>query len=214
MKLKLLYLLAAVPAIGAYIAYVNWPAANDGADANRAAYQVGDRIAPASAPAAAAPDSASFRQIAWEELLPPGWDPLAPFKGLPLDKLEDGDPRAQSALLKAREYWKQAPLRTEMDGQAVRLPGFVVSLAGEGERIREFLLVPYFGACIHVPPPPANQVLHVVAGKAHEGLRTMDTVWIAGTLRVERAETMMGDAGYAMRDAEVLPYAPPAGERR
>lgn len=212
MKLKLLYLLAAVPAIAAYLAYVQWSGRQDGGDGKPAAYQVGERIAPASAPAA--PATAAFREITWEALIPPGWDPLAPLKGLKLDQLADEDPRAQSALHKAREYWKEAPLRKEMDGQQVRLPGFVVSLAGEGERIQEFLLVPYFGACIHVPPPPLNQVVHVVAKAPHDSIRTMDTVWIAGTLRVERAETMMGDAGYAMRDAEVLPYSPPAPERR
>lgn len=220
MRLKLLYLLAAVPAAVAYVAYLQWPAGRDEAAAKPGAYQVGDRLAPASAPtSASASDSeprsgVAYREIAWDELIPPGWDPLAPLKGLQLNKLEDEDPRAQTALHKAREYWKEAPLRTEMDGQAVRLPGFVVSLAGEGERIQEFLLVPYFGACIHVPPPPLNQVVHVVAKAPHESIRTMDTVWIAGTLRVERAQTMMGDAGYAMRDAEVLPFSPPAPARR
>jgi hypothetical protein len=211
MKLKLLYLFAAAPAVVAYIAYMNWPSSKDASEARPAAYQVGERIAPG---AGTAPSSAAYREITWEELLPEGWDPLAPFKGLQLDKLEDDDPRAQTALYEARKFWKNAPLKAEMNGMAVRLPGFVVSLGGEGERIQEFLLVPYFGACIHVPPPPVNQVVHVIAKTAHEGIRTMDTVWITGTLRVERAETLMGDAGYAMRDAEVLPFSPPDNARR
>jgi hypothetical protein len=213
MRLKLLYLFAAVPAVAAYIAYVNWPSTRE-ASGDRPAYQVGERIAPAANTAPDAAASAAYREITWEELLPPGWDPLAPFKGLQLDKLQDDDPQAQTALDEARKYWNDAPLKAEMDGTRVRLPGFVVSLGGEGERLQEFLLVPYFGACIHVPPPPVNQVVHVVAKTAHEGIRTMDTVWISGTLRVERAQTLMGDAGYAMRDAEVAPFSPPAAERR
>ncbi|MFJ1254874.1 DUF3299 domain-containing protein [Cupriavidus sp. CuC1] len=66
--------------------------------------------------------------------------------------------------------------------------------------------MPYFGACIHVPPPPANQVVHVRTRQPLRGMRTMDTVWISGVLRVERAETMMGDAGYAISDARVEHY--------
>ncbi|WP_354684293.1 DUF3299 domain-containing protein [Cupriavidus necator] len=167
-------------------------------------YAVGQALTPPQASAVAA--DAVYREIGWKDLLPKAWDPMAPFKGLRLQDMADDDPRAQAALEKAKEYWRDAPVEPAMDGVAVRLPGFVVSLDGEGEAIREFLLVPYFGACIHVPPPPANQVVHVRAGKPLEGLRTMDTVWVSGTMRVERAETMMGDAGYAISGARVEAY--------
>ncbi len=150
----------------------------------------------------------TFREIDWQALLPKGWDPMAPFKGLRLDQMQDGDPQAQIALYKARKYWKTAPTEPSVDGKPIRLPGYVVSLDGEGEAIREFLLVPYFGACIHVPPPPSNQVVHVRTGKPLEGLRTMDTVWISGIMRVEHAETGMGDAGYAINAVRVEPYQP------
>jgi len=183
------------------------PAGNP-ASAARAEYAVGQPLAPA--PAAARPPDPAFREIDWQALLPRGWDPMAPFKGLKLDQMEDGDPRAQVALYKARQYWKNAPVERGLDGAPVRLPGFVVSLDAEGEAMREFLLVPYFGACIHVPPPPANQVIHVRTDQPLPGLRTMDTVWISGVMRVEHAETMMGYAGYAMQAARVEPYlAPP-----
>ncbi|MDW3687220.1 DUF3299 domain-containing protein [Cupriavidus sp. CV2] len=175
------------------------------ATAKPPAYAIGEALQPAPA----APDPA-LREIDWQALLPKGWDPLAPFKGLKLDALEDGDPRAQIALYRARQYWKNAPVESRIDGAAVRIAGFVVSLDGEGEAIREFLLVPYFGACIHVPPPPANQVIHVRTDKPLAGLRTMDTVWISGAMRVERADTMMGHAGYAMPAARVEPYLPPS----
>lgn len=155
-----------------------------------------------------APPAGNYREIDWQTLLPKGWDPMAPFKGLRLDEMEDNDPRAEIAMDKARKYWQSAPIEPSLDGTAVRLPGYVVSLDGEGEAIREFLLVPYFGACIHVPPPPSNQVVHVRTNRPLQGLRTMDTVWISGTMRVERAETMMGDAGYAMKDAVLAPYQP------
>ncbi|WP_420995033.1 DUF3299 domain-containing protein [Cupriavidus sp. 30B13] len=175
----------------------------------QSAYAVGQPL-PATATPARSPDAA-FREIGWQALLPRGWDPMAPFKGLRLAQMADGDPRAQVALYKARQYWKNAPVEHSLDGAAVRLPGFVVSLGAEGEAMREFLLVPYFGACIHVPPPPANQVIHVRTERPPPGLRTMDTVWISGVMRVERAETMMGEAGYAMPAARVEPYLAPGG---
>jgi len=189
--------------IAGLVRWLGWPSATE--PKSDPAYTVGQTLTPSPAAPAA---GTAYREIDWQALLPKGWDPMAPFKGLPLQEMEDGDPRAQAALEKARQFWRDAPIETALDGEAVRLPGFVVSLDGEGEAIREFLLVPYFGACIHVPPPPSNQVVHVRAAKPLEGLRTMDTVWISGVMRVERAETMMGDAGYAMHDARLEAYQP------
>jgi len=144
------------------------------------------------------------REIKWSELLPAGWDAKAPFQGLDLDKLEDGDPRAQEALARARDYWKSAPVERSLDGARVRLPGYVVPMSGDARIIGEFLLVPYFGACIHVPPPPANQIVHVKLDKpSRTPLRVMRAVWATGTLRVERLTSAMGDAGYALHNASV-----------
>jgi hypothetical protein len=69
--------------------------------------------------------------------------------------------------------------------------------------------VPYFGACIHTPPPPANQIVHVVADKPIKGLRTMDAVWVSGTLKPFRQDSAMGMSGYQMRAAVVAPYTAP-----
>lgn len=154
------------------------------------------------------------REIEWSALIPQGWDPMGPLRDLKLDQLADGDPRAQQALATAMEHWKNAPVEPALDGASVRIPGFVVSLGGEGEALREFLLVPYFGACIHVPPPPANQVIHVRLSEPARQFRTMDPVWVSGVMKIERAETMMGDSGYAMGSATVEAYAPPTSQSR
>ena len=61
--------------------------------------------------------------------------------------------------------WDNAPANPKLDNRRVSIAGFVVPLDGEREKTREFLLVPYFGACIHAPAPPANQVIHVVVSK-------------------------------------------------
>ncbi|HEY4316436.1 MAG TPA: DUF3299 domain-containing protein [Herbaspirillum sp.] len=174
-------------------------------------YKVGDRLAQAAAPAAA---KSPYRQILWDALMPADWDPMLPFKGLKLDTMQDGDPRAQKALWKAKKYWEKAPTNPKIDNVAVKIPGFVVSLEREGDALTEFLVVPYYGGCIHVPPPPLNQIIHVHSNKPVEGIRTMDAVWISGTLKIGTTETMMGVAGYNMLAQNVeryteAPDAPP-----
>ncbi|MDR2624733.1 MAG: DUF3299 domain-containing protein, partial [Zoogloeaceae bacterium] len=124
------------------------------------AYKVGDRLPGQGGNAQAA---SSYREITWEELIPPDWDVAEIFAGLKLDSFQDADPRAEAALKKMREAWDNAPVNPAMQGQDIRIPGFVVPLDAEGSALREFLLVPYFGGCIHVPPPPANQIIHVIA---------------------------------------------------
>jgi len=68
-------------------------------------------------------------------------------------------------------------------------------------------LVPYYGACIHVPPPPANQTVYVNA-EPGRGTRPklFDVVWVTGTLRVERVESELAAAGYALEAIKVEPY--------
>lgn len=183
-----------------------------------ARYKVGDHLqqGPDLTNNTYKPSAASkgaFREIAWEALIPKNWDAMAPFKGLKLDQMEDGDPRAMEALWKAKKYWKNAPVDPAMNGAAIRIPGFVVSLEREGDALKEFLLVPYFGACIHVPPPPANQIIHVHSSEAVKDIRTMDAVWISGTLQVEHSDTMMGTAGYSMASVKVEPYTVQPGEQ-
>ena len=93
-----------------------------------------------------------------------------------------------------------------MQGQALRIPGFVVPLDADGGALREFLLVPYFGGCIHVPPPPANQIIHVFAQPPLEDVQAMDAIWVSGTLSVARSNSQMGNAGYRMTAQKVEPY--------
>ncbi|RZT39405.1 DUF3299 domain-containing protein [Cupriavidus agavae] len=163
------------------------------------------RPQPVAAPATSATLAPlpNIETVAWEMLRPKDWDPMKPFQGLDIATLEDDDPRAQRALEEARAYWQDAPMNPALDGRAARMTGYVVSLDGEGEAIREFLLVPYFGACIHTPPPPANQVVHVVASQPSRAFRTMDVVTVSGTMRVKASQTMMGDAGYQLGGAVV-----------
>ncbi|MCK6406013.1 MAG: DUF3299 domain-containing protein [Rhodocyclaceae bacterium] len=153
--------------------------------------------------------SDKYEEIKWELLVPKGWDPAREFRGLDLSKLDDADPRAAEALQKLRETWDNAPTEAALDGRRIRLPGFIIPLERKGEQVVEFLLVPYFGACIHTPPPPANQIIHAVSSKPVGKMRTMDTVWVTGTLGIKRSETSWGHAGYRLTVDKVWPYEAP-----
>jgi uncharacterized protein len=172
-----------------------------------ASYAVGDRL-PAAAPAHGSPPASTAQTIEWDALMPADWDAMAPLKGLDVNTLTDEDARAQLAMIKARQWWRDAPVEAKWDGASVRIAGFAVSLGGEGESMDEFLLVPYFGACIHTPPPPANQVIHIKVAKPVP-FRTMDAVWVTGVMHLERADTLMGEAAYTLRADAVDAYGGP-----
>lgn len=146
------------------------------------------------------------RTIEWDELVPPGWDPLKDFKGMNLGMMNDGDPRSAALLKRMREVWDQAPVNDALNGAQVRIPGYVVPLEDGKAGLKEFLLVPYFGACIHTPPPPANQIIHVLPDTAAKGLRSMDTVWVTGRLQAFRGDSAMGVSGYRLQAQRVEPY--------
>ncbi|WP_307688026.1 DUF3299 domain-containing protein [Variovorax ginsengisoli] len=157
----------------------------------------------ATATAPAAPGQP--REITWEELVPKDWDPMKAYKGIDFSKLDDADPKAAELLLKMQEVSDNAPANSALNGALVKIPGFVVPLEESKGEITEFLLVPYFGACIHTPPPPANQILHVRPEKGAK-FRSMDTVWVTGRLQTTRNDSMMGVSGYAMTAQAVTKY--------
>ena len=75
---------------------------------------------------------------------------------------------------------------SQLVGKSIKIPGFAVPLEGDDgfEYINEFLLVPYFGACIHVPPPPPNQVIHVILDEPVHFEVISFAIWITGILEI------------------------------
>jgi hypothetical protein len=159
-----------------------------------------------AAPAAAAPPPTSYKEIPWDDLIPKDWDPLKQFRGIDMGAINDGTPRMLELMRKMRAVWNNAPTNAQLNGVAVKLPGYVVPLEEVRGALKEFLLVPYFGACIHTPPPPANQIVYVRVATPVKGFRMMDAVWVSGTLLTVRVDSMMGTSGYQMNAVEVIPY--------
>ena len=112
-----------------------------------------------------------------------------------------GDDRYQQALASTR-------IIPEMEGQAIRIPGFIVPLEFDDEQtITQFFLVPFFGACIHVPPPPPNQMIFVNYPKGLKLDALYDPFWISGVLTTTLIENEMATAAYSMRMQSFEAYA-------
>ncbi len=152
-----------------------------------------------------------FKRIEWTDLMPK--DDLEALLNPPsyVTDVEDGSAEDQiasqmksSIAAASDDRYQQALVSTsvvpEMDGKAVRLPGYIVPLEFDDEQtVTQFFLVPFFGACIHVPPPPPNQVVLV---NYPEGIKLdalYDPFWILGVLKVELTENDLATAAYTLR---------------
>lgn len=95
----------------------------------------------------------------------------------------------------------------KLDGMKVRVPGFIVPLDDADEEGAEFLLVPYYGACVHTPPPPPNQMAFVsMVGNKSVKLALFDAVWMEGTLRITDYDSPYGEVGYQIEGLSMKPY--------
>ncbi|WP_044872652.1 DUF3299 domain-containing protein [Pseudomonas sp. LFM046] len=150
------------------------------------------------------------RELTWAEMIPEGAPPPAP--PAPIHDLSQlSDALNAEAAPAASQQSPAAPVVKELDGQQVKLPGYIVPLdVTEEGRVTEFLLVPYFGACIHVPPPPSNQIVHVTSelGVLMDAL--YQPFWIEGPLQVKASSSELAEAGYQMDATKIYPYESPA----
>lgn len=96
----------------------------------------------------------------------------------------------------------------ELNGKQIKIPGFMVPLEDFAEQVSEFLLVPYFGACIHTPPPPPNQIVHVhMDGNRKAKVEWWEPIWMEGTLSIEDIESIYGVSGYQLVGLSIAPYS-------
>ena len=149
------------------------------------------------------------RELEWDDLMPPNWDPLVQLKKFFSEEnqaLDDTSPQAAKIMSDYLNAGANAPIVPALNGTQVKLPGFVVPLDFEEQELKEFLLVPYFGACIHVPPPPANQVVYVKTSKPYRLGEMSDAVWVVGKLSTEAFANDVGNAGYTLQATSIEAY--------
>jgi len=97
----------------------------------------------------------------------------------------------------------------KLNNKEVKIPGYIIPLEYEGQDIKTFLLVPYIGACIHVPPPPANQIVYVDTAAAWDSLDWWEPVYVTGTIKIESRQMEffeMVDIGYEILAGNVESY--------
>lgn len=134
------------------------------------------------------------KELFWEDMVPP--DYVSP----PSEEavMHEGIAGLQSDAA--------APVIEALNNQHVKIPGFVVPLDATGETVSEFLLVPYFGACVHVPPPPSNQIVHVTFEEPISMDEVYDAVWIEGILTTESWRGDIAAVGYRLKGISVSPF--------
>jgi hypothetical protein len=116
--------------------------------------------------------------------------------------------------LGAKRRAQKNAVNQALNGKLVRIPGYMLPLEFSGKAVSEFLLVPWVGACIHTPPPPPNQIVHVKTGKPFEMAGIFSPVWVTGLLATGATKKSLFlvdgasdiDIGYTLQATEVEPY--------
>ena len=175
-------------------------------------------------------DHQVFRTLEWKDLMPDS-DLQAilnapaithegeeeyynlPMQGLSPDGFELDEKAAVDDATRAfQEALVSSKIRPELDGEKIRVPGFMVPIEMDGPKnVTEFFLVPYFGACIHEPPPPPNQIIHVEHPQGYYLDDLFTPVWVVGTAHTTNSTTSGVNAAYAMSEVRISLYSDPPG---
>lgn len=144
-------------------------------------------------------------ELKWEDLMPPEERnlPLRPSRRIrPLFDDESGPGALQEG---------STAVNRSLNGKLVKIPGFVVPLTATEENaiLTTFLLVPYFGACIHVPPPAPNQIVYVEMKKPFRLTSDYAPVWVTGKLATQGATSGLGNSAYSLTGVKIENYEEP-----
>lgn len=136
--------------------------------------------------------------LQWRDLLPDSQNAIPPsLQGL-LDHDETALPSSQQP--------QSSGVRTDWNGLIVSLPGFIVPIDYSGTGVTAFILVPYVGACVHVPPPPANQLVFVTTPTPYENSGLFEAVTVTGMFGTAATSTQLADIAYALSADMIVPY--------
>jgi len=134
--------------------------------------------------------AAPFREITWDDLIPPGI-PYAEIIG-------EGEYDEQADTWSPVFDENATKLNATLDGVPVKLPGYIIPLDMGADGVTSFILVPYVGACIHVPPPPPNQLVFVTTETPWPSEDLWDAVWVFGKLSAQLQSTEIAEIGYQL----------------
>lgn len=148
-----------------------------------------------------------IKRIGWEDLMPEGEEErLAEMFQAQMAMMYSGGITEGSAGDTAIQIGTFNTVK-ELNGKKIKIPGYTVPFEyGADAQIKEFLLVPYFGACLHAPPPPPNQTIFVIAEKPIKMKDLAQAVWIEGTIYTQTQESELADAAYTIKLTAIEEY--------
>lgn len=135
------------------------------------------------------------------------WDDLLPSDANALQQQFRGFVQHEGAG-PATDQPVSSGVRTDWNGKTVSLPGYIVPLDYSGDGVTAFILVPYIGACIHVPPPPANQLVLVTSQPPYKSDGVFESVTVTGMFGTAGTTTQLAEVGYALSADKIEPYQP------
>ena len=137
--------------------------------------------------------AAEPRELVWLEVMPKD----------EVDQLMEAPAVTHSGDLKAQQTGSSRTM-PELDGVQAKIAGYIVPVEVDGDgQMSEFFIVPYFGACIHVPPPPPNQIILARLAKPMPVTEIYDAYWIEGTLAIEKVDNDIAQAAYTLKAEKV-----------
>jgi len=142
--------------------------------------------------------AAAPREITWDDLIPPG----VPYSEI----------IAEGELDEENDYWRpifdenSTKLNPALADAYIKMPGFIIPIDISGDGVTSFILVPYVGACIHVPPPPPNQLVFVTTKVPWPSERLWEAVWVTGTMQNKVQYTEVADTGYELEADRIETY--------
>tara|TARA_R110000868_G_scaffold63507_2_gene191624 strand:- start:10464 stop:11000 length:537 start_codon:yes stop_codon:yes gene_type:complete len=151
--------------------------------------------------------AAEVREIDWLDLLPAeDYQAMLDMPDLDHGNGPDANGDFTNSLRQENKNLPEVMYSTrvvaEMDQQQLRIGGYPVPIETDAKgRYTQFFLVPYAGACIHVPPPPPNQIILVDYPAGMDISDIYQPLWVQGLLRVAQSSNALADASYQL-DAE------------
>ena len=142
--------------------------------------------------------AAAPREITWDDLIPPG----VPYSEI----------IAEGELDEENDYWRpifdenSTKLNPALADAYIKMPGFIIPIDISADGVTSFILVPYVGACIHVPPPPPNQLVFVSTKVPWPSERLWEAVWVTGTMQNKVQYTEVADTGYELEADQIEIY--------
>ncbi len=137
-------------------------------------------------------------EITWDDLIPPG----VPYSEI----VAAGEMDETNAIWQPVFDENATKLNPVLDGAYIKMPGYIIPIDQSTDGVTSFVLVPYVGACLHTPPPPANQLVFVTTNKPWPSDNLWDAVWVTGQMQHELQSTEVAETGYLLKAEEMETY--------